>query len=87
MTDVHGLIRIVTSAAGGTACAAAASVDGVDLSLNGLCRFSHKHNLHDSTACKTYISTKNKYNAKSDQEESRRHQQIPPLHQSYVFIR
>ena len=35
MTDVHGLIRIVTSAAGGTGCAAAAAaagVDGVDFS-------------------------------------------------------
>ena len=33
MTDVHGLIRIVTSAAGGTGCAAA-SVDGVDFSTS-----------------------------------------------------
>ena len=34
MTDVHGLIRIVTSAAGGTGCAAAAGVDGVDVAAD-----------------------------------------------------
>ena len=41
MNDVHGLIRIVTSAAGGTGCAAAAGVDGVDFSPSWQTAASH----------------------------------------------
>ena len=58
MTDVHGLIKIVTSAAGGTGCAAAAGVDGVDVAADdpggtgeaGVAVSKHRPNASTSSA-------------------------------------